>query len=100
MWRHGDVFIARIEKIPPGLTPTGLPVLAEGELTGHAHRIATPNAGKFFIGNEPGERYFEICVPEAILTHEEHASVSLPAGIYRSWIQREYHPNEIRRVID
>lgn len=35
------------------------------------------------------------------LTHQEHGTVLLaPGGVYRSRVQREYAPEEIRRVID
>ncbi len=100
MWRHGDVFIERVDNIPPGLRLTPIPVLAEGEITGHAHRISEPQAATFYIGTEVGERYFEVNIAEATIIHEEHAPIKLPSGKYRSWIQREYHPQEIRRVID
>ncbi len=100
MWRHGDVFIEQVRSIPPGLTPTRVPVLAEGELTGHAHRIQEAGAAEFFIGPVDGERFFRIKTPSATVVHEEHGPITLTKGAYRSWIQREYHPEEIRRVID
>lgn len=100
MWRHGDVFIERVTSLPPGLEPARLPVLAEGELTGHAHRIQEPGAAEVFISPVEGERFFRIKLPSATVVHEEHGPIELPQGMYRSWIQREYHPQEIRRVID
>lgn len=100
MWRHGDVFIERVETIPVGRKKLRLPVLAEGELTGHAHRILEPQAAVFFEGTSEGERFFEITTPTATVTHEEHGPITLERGKYRSWIQREYHPEEIRRVLD
>jgi hypothetical protein len=36
----------------------------------------------------------------ATVTHEEHRSIALKTGVYRVWIQREYSPQEIRRVLD
>lgn len=100
MWRHGDVFIEAVRSIPTGLEPARLPVLAEGELTGHAHRFQDPGVAAFFVGSMDGERFFEIQAASATLVHEEHGPITLPRGTYRSWIQREYHPQEIRRVID
>lgn len=100
MWRHGDVFIEMVEKLPVGLKPLRLQVLAEGEITGHAHRIKEPGTAKFFEGAQEGERFFIIEAPEVTLVHEEHGPIKLKQGNYRSWIQREYHPQAIRRVID
>ncbi len=100
MWRHGDVFIERIKSIPAGLEQARVPVLAEGELTGHAHRIKEPGAAILFNGNTGGECFFEITIPAATVVHEEHGPITLTRGKYRSWIQREYHPQEIRRVVD
>ena len=42
MWRHGDVFIAAVEAIPDGAVRRTGWVLAEGEATGHSHRIERP----------------------------------------------------------
>lgn len=100
MWRHGDVFIQKVKSIPGNLKKARLPVLAEGEITGHSHRIREPGAAVFFEGSEVGERYFEITIPKATVVHEEHGPIELEQGKYRSWIQREYFPEEIRRVID
>jgi len=98
LWRHGDVFLARVETIPTGLRKLPHCRLAEGEITGHAHRISEPHTADLFEGN--GERFLHIRAPQATLMHEEHAPITLEQGIYRVWIQREYSPEEIRRVID
>jgi len=34
------------------------------------------------------------------VVHEEHGPISLEPGTYRVWIQREYSPEAIRRVLD
>jgi hypothetical protein len=36
----------------------------------------------------------------ALLKHDEHATQAVPAGTYRNIRQREYSPEEIRRVAD
>lgn len=39
-------------------------------------------------------------VDGAVVRHEEHAPIALPAGLYEITIQREYHPEAIRNVAD
>lgn len=98
MWRHGDVFIARCDAIPDAAKELPHLILARGELTGHAHRIADRNAAKLF--REGDSLYLRVLSEQATLVHEEHAAISLTTGTYKAWIQREYSPKEIRRVVD
>lgn len=101
MWRHGDVFIAAVSKIPPNSKKLPNCVLAEGELTGHAHRINERNVAELYESNQPDtERFLRVTAETATLIHEEHHAIELPRGEYRVWIQREYSPEAIRRVID
>ena len=72
------------------------PVLAEGEVTGHAHRIADPASGRVFsVGPE---LYLEVLGESATIVHEEHGPITLPRGGYTVRIQREYSPEEIRAI--
>ena len=84
--RQGDVLI-----IPSNIDATGtkLPhlTLAEGEVTGHRHRISQGEA-ELFNGNNV--LYLKVLSPTAILTHEEHAEVTIPQGNWEIRIQREY----------
>lgn len=98
MWRHGDVFIAACDSIPAEAKPLPHLILAEGEITGHAHRILERDAAELFRGAD--QLYLRVRGNGATLTHEEHRAISIPQGTYRVWIQREYTPREIRRVID
>lgn len=98
MWRHGDVFLARVEEIPANLPRLPAPVLAEGEITGHAHRIEEAGAAEVYDAGE--DRFLRILADRATLIHEEHGPIELERGEYRVWIQREYFPDSIRRVID
>ncbi len=103
MWRQGDVLIVAVAELPDGLPvldrrdPRGL-VLAEGEATGHAHAIAWPSVG--IAGSDGASLYFAAGSDGAQITHQEHATITLPAGFYRVVHQREYSPQEIRRVAD
>jgi hypothetical protein len=46
-----------------------------------------------------GTRFLEVVEPVA-LRHEEHAPIDLAPGVYQVIQQREYSPEEIRRVAD
>jgi hypothetical protein len=98
VWRQGDVFIISVKGAPTGQRVQRRPVLAEGEVTGHAHRLARPDSGSVFtVGNQ---MYLEVLESTASVTHEEHGPVELTRGCYEVRIQREYSPKEIRRVVD
>jgi hypothetical protein len=62
------------------------PVLAEGEVTGHAHRIDAP-IDVFEAAD--GTRIFENSSPVTV-RHEEHGAVEIPAGEHISGIVVEY----------
>lgn len=97
-WRQGDVFIIAVKSIPEGHRIARRPVLAEGEVTGHAHRLMRAESGSLFsVG---GGTYLEVFEPGATVMHEEHGPIELPSGTYEVRIQREYSPKEIRRVVD
>jgi hypothetical protein len=98
LWRHGDVLIAATNAIPAGAKPQPQLILAKGEVTGHMHRIAEPEAGLLWELN--GTLFLEITAAKATLVHEEHKPIVLSQGFYRVWIQREYTPTQIRRVVD
>ena len=44
--------------------------------------------------------YHKVLPPTAILTHEEHAQVTIPQGNWEIRIQREYVPEGWRYVVD
>jgi hypothetical protein len=102
--RHGDVLIfaaavqlgADATRVPA--TPRGI-VLAEGEVTGHAHRIADVDGAVLYEWN--GGRYLDVVAEGGVtLTHEEHHAVTIPRGLHEIRIQREYSPDGWRYVAD
>lgn len=97
-WRQGDVFIITTDELPLGLKPRP-PVLAEGEVTGHAHRLEA-GARAQVLADMAGGLYLDVEGADATIMHEEHGPVTVPQGRYIVRIQREYHPKEIRRVVD
>ncbi len=103
--RQGDVLLVPIDEIPEAARPLrrigGRVVLAEGEVTGHAHAIRSTAATLL----EAGEDRFLQVGSGVTLDHEEHAQIDVAPGTYRVVIQREYVPPEIspvafRRVVD
>src|SRR5262245_54829656 len=98
MWRHGDVFIAAVDEIPDGAIRRPGYVLAEGEATGHSHRIDRPGAAELL--ERGGMLYLRVLAAEASVIHQEHRLITLPRGLYRVWQQREYSPGAIRAVRD
>lgn len=108
-FRQGDVLIERIDKLPETAKRQrvkGPIILAHGEVTGHAHAI---KRGTVTLYKDPAQEekdgvdavgYLEIAEAMALLEHEEHAPIPLPPGVYRFRRQREYSPQEIRRVAD
>jgi hypothetical protein len=98
MWRHGDILIAGIESVPKHAKPMPGAILAHGEVTGHSHRMETPEGINLW---SVGETIFlQVVEVSAKLIHEEHAPIELPRGFYRVWRQREYTPTAIVRVSD
>ena len=89
-YRHGDVFVREVATIPPEAQQearSGDVILAYGEATGHAHRIASPQVAMWSVGEQ---RYIAVDGGPAELTHEEHGLIVIPPGTYEVLIQREY----------
>ena len=93
--RQGDVILTPASQIEgkklPHLT------LAEGEVTGHAHRISE---GEAELYEKDGILYLHVFSETALLTHEEHHAITIPQGDWMVRIQREYEPAGWRYVAD
>jgi len=98
VYRHGDVILSPTAAIPAGAVRRPNVILARGEATGHSHRIADSRTAELF--DHEGVGYLHVTADEARLIHDEHHAIVLPKGIFRFWMQREYTPKEIRRIID
>lgn len=98
-YRQGDVLLI----LRPGSVPANarkLPhlVLAEGEVTGHCHKIA---AGKADLLEADGKKFLRVISAQgAKLVHDEHHQHVIPPGDYEVLIQREYEPNGWHNVAD
>ncbi|MGK7874188.1 MAG: hypothetical protein AB4426_13000 [Xenococcaceae cyanobacterium] len=93
--RQGDVILQPVEqtlgKTLPHLT------LAEGEVTGHSHRISE---GQAQLYEKDGTLYLRVLSETATLTHEEHKQIKIPQGSWMVRVQREYEPLGWRYVAD
>ena len=72
--------------------------LAEGEATGHAHRLTD----EVEVFEEREDRKVWKNDEETTLTHEEHGPITVPPGKWASGIIREYDYEEeaLKNVID
>jgi hypothetical protein len=104
MYRQGDVLIVPVKELPAKLEPVqrehGRIILAHGEVTGHAHAIKDQKAA-LFRDPKLAAIFMNVSADGPVaLEHEEHGTISIPPGNYQIVRQREYHPEEIRRVED
>lgn len=103
--RQGDVLIVAADTIPTGVKPVplenGRVVLAHGEVTGHCHAIDSDYATLFAPADldEMADRFLRV-EHEVQVVHDEHDTITLPAGDYVIRRQREYAPEAIRNVAD
>ena len=86
--RQGDVILIPVKTEITGTSLTHL-TLAEGELTGHRHRIESGEAELFQVGSV---LYLQVRSETALLVHEEHQALKIPQGDWSVKIQREYEP--------
>ena len=93
LFRQGDVLLRAVDAIPDSARfvvkrDAGRIVLAYGEVTGHAHAIEASEAEATLLRDERA-RFLRL-IADVDLTHEEHATVRVPAGAYEVIQQREW----------
>ena len=91
--RQGDIFFQQV-KNPKGNKKEISPILAYGEVTGHAHRVMSPAMSELeSYVDESGDIYVMNPHGPISIGHEEHGHVTLPS---KDWFcitrQREYDP--------
>lgn len=102
---QGDVFLTEAE-IPEGAKRVDHHVLAEGEATGHHHRVSTEFIKHAMLLEHNKTLYLKVeGIPgiEGIsVVHEEHKPIIVPEGEWKVGIVREYDPfeQEARQVRD
>jgi len=102
LYQHGDVYLNRVEIDLAGAQEEkpkkGCLIVAEGELTGHAHRVKEKEA---IICVKDGKRY--ILTEEGFtITHEEHKPITVTPGTYEIGFVQEfdYFTGESKNVAD
>lgn len=105
--RQGDLLFVPIEadKLPTDLKLRKSGIIAEGEATGHHHRVAELVDAEVFTSQDwrGEERYVRVGPNGVSIVHEEHGPVQLPPNsLYHVKIAREYdYLSELtRRVVD
>jgi len=94
-FRQGDILFTQIPSLPEGLTLRKSQVVAEGEVTGHSHRLASGRV----LSTAQGMLFLEILTATQVV-HQEHGPLTLSPGYYQVTRQREYSPEAIRTVSD
>lgn len=95
--RQGDVILISVKKRQDEGKKLPHLTLAEGEVTGHSHRISE---GQAQLYEKDGTLYLRVLSETATLTHEEHKAIQIPQGSWMVRIQREYEPEGWRYVAD
>src|SRR5262245_28024943 len=105
LFAQGDILIEEISRTPTSALGAGhgranSAIIAEGELSGHCHRLA----GEFVFYRDdalardiPDQLYLghiRVFGSAAQLSHEEHAPLALNAGVYRVRRQRQLEPTD------
>lgn len=101
--RHGDIPLYSADKLEGEIIKhDGSFVLAEGEATGHHHRIRVKNPSKMEIRQNANGFYMVKLDEEATLSHEEHATITIQPGIYVTGREQEmdWFSLTTRKVID
>jgi hypothetical protein len=111
-YRQGDYLLETVDSIPAEAKlverEDGRVIVGRGEKTGHHHAIAeqgvelleAPAHDWPVFGEPPAKARFLSVPQEAYLVHEEHNTVTLPAGNYRVIQQRQYTPAKVMPVWD
>lgn len=100
--QQGDVTLD-VAKIPAMAKIIRGLVLAEGEATGHAHRLkVSDGVTAELLCEEGGDLYLRVSGGSVELVHEEHAPQVIEQGEYRVGrvLEYDYETEEARRVQD
>lgn len=96
-FQTGDLLYFKTDILPKDLEEIKTGVILHSDTTGHNHKVH----GAKLLKDKDGTMYISTS-DLAVLTHEEHKDLALPAGNYRVQIVKEYDHmlEEARNVID
>lgn len=106
--RQGDILLVPVSDIPNKRRDRVRRkkdddiILAEGEVTGHHHRIPGTGTTSVTVYDDGSNKHIRVRDDDGVsLAHEEHDTLTIPKGDYRVENQREYVPQAApRRVYD
>ena len=99
--RQGDILFCPTDQLPDSLTKKENGVIAEGEVTGHHHRLENlKKAAVFMAGLKMFVRVFH--KDGVNVVHEEHGTTHLPQGDFEVHHAQEhdYLDDSVRQVAD
>ena len=97
--RQGDIFFIKVDEIPDNAEVDPKGVIAEGEVTGHQHKIKPGSKSELLVVNDSmfvnslEKEYTEII-------HPEHNTIHLSPGKWSVTRQQENTPFGWRQVAD
>ena len=97
--RHGDVYLTAVAEAPDfsAMKPVDHGRVAEGEVTGHSHRLV----GDAQLFERNGEMWIRTGPKESAIIHKEHARIDLPKdSALKVTIQREMGWEGPQNVLD
>lgn len=95
--RQGDVMLVPTDMIPEKAQKSETNIVADGEVTGHHHRIIGDDVQLYTLEGNLFAKVGQV----AVLSHEEHGAIDVAPGAYRVVRQRQFNPSGIaRRVRD
>jgi len=74
LFRHGDLLVAETDALPVDARRLHHLVLAEGELTGHSHRVAEREAAVLYQSRQG--LFLTVTGERATLIHQEHGPIN------------------------
>lgn len=98
-WRHGDVALIGISKLPVSLKESNTNIFMSKGSGGHDH---TFKGGKFYPKVKGNNVIGYIRAKDTVLYHEEHSPKGVPIanGVYEIRKQNEFTHEGLREVID
>lgn len=100
IYRQGDILLISEEQIPTTSIRRKDNIIARGEHSGHTHQFSALAPVSVFIDSSSTVQHVHI-EQQAILEHDTHENLEIPAGEYEIRQERELDlVGEVRKVAD
>lgn len=96
-YRHGEVFLLRIDAMPAGKPAKHKLAIVGHSETGHHHVLESDTAFDVIEGKEKQELYLRLFEPGKLVHQKEvnrHNDIAVPSGTYKVIRKKEYDPFE------